>query len=111
MENVRDTVADRTDRAAATQPDWAAFSQGEGSSIECRTLSVNPGSGRCLRQDGRPSINGGKSLLVLLVFAALIGGAIGFALALPHGWLSALLAAQAGASVVVGIVVLFGMRR
>jgi hypothetical protein len=50
-------------------------------------------------------------LLVLLVFAALIGGAISFALALPHGWFTALLAAQAGAAVAVGVVVLLGLRR
>jgi hypothetical protein len=50
-------------------------------------------------------------LLIVLVFAALIGGAIGFAAAVPHGWLSALLAAQFGAVFCVGAVVLVGLRR
>jgi hypothetical protein len=50
-------------------------------------------------------------LLVVLVFAALIGGAIGFAVVLPKGFLLALLAAQAGAAVAVGLVVLLIRRR
>ncbi|WP_201025729.1 hypothetical protein [Methylobacterium sp. GXS13] len=50
-------------------------------------------------------------MLVLLVFAALIGGAAGFALGLLQGWLAALLAAQAGAACAVGLVILLGMRR
>ena len=50
-------------------------------------------------------------MLVLLVFAALIGGAIGFAVGLLQGWLVAARAAQAGAAIAVGLVVLRGMRR
>jgi hypothetical protein len=50
-------------------------------------------------------------LLVVLVFAALIGGAIGFALALQQGFLIALLAAQAGAAASAGVVALLGRRR
>lgn len=47
----------------------------------------------------------------MLVFAALIGGAIGFTVVLPKGFLLALLAAQAGAAVAVGLVVLLIRRR
>jgi hypothetical protein len=50
-------------------------------------------------------------LLVVLVFAALIGGAIGFTLVLPKGILVALLAAQAAAAVSVGLVALLARRR
>lgn len=50
-------------------------------------------------------------MLVVLVFAALIGGAIGFAVVLPTGFLFALLAAQAAAAVSVGLVVLLARRR
>ncbi|MGH1587888.1 hypothetical protein ACRBEV_05430 [Methylobacterium phyllosphaerae] len=50
-------------------------------------------------------------MLIVLVFAALIGGTIGFAVALPQGILVALLAAQAGAAVCAGLVALLAGRR
>ncbi|SDA27407.1 hypothetical protein SAMN02799622_04007 [Methylobacterium sp. UNC378MF] len=50
-------------------------------------------------------------MLVVLVFAALTGGAIGFALALPQGILVALLAAQAAAALSVGLVAVLVLAR
>lgn len=50
-------------------------------------------------------------MLVVLVFAALIGGATGFAVALSQGFLVALLSAQVAAAASVGLVVLLARRR